>query len=183
MVRAPDSEDIFFAFTAEPDMTPEVFRSYVARYPHLAADLADLYHEFQSADFGQTAEEEVSLTAASGLMDEVQTALSGDRLISLARTLGLPRDFIAGFRDARVRAGTIPLGVLSYLSRAADVRVHHILAYFRHAENSHRALAFKSDSKPRATEIMDYADFVRNLGLTDEEEAKLRELEHSDGSD
>lgn len=183
MVPTPDSEDVFFAFTAEPDMTPEVLRNYVTRYPQLAADLADLYHEFQSVDFGQNAEEEANLTAPPSFMGEVETALSGDRLISLARTLGLPRDFIAGFRDTRVRAGTIPLGVLSYLSRAAGVHVHHILAYFRHAEISDRALAFKSDSKPRATEIMDYADFVRNLGLTDEEESKLRDLEHSDGSE
>ncbi|MBU2607629.1 MAG: hypothetical protein KKC43_17270 [Alphaproteobacteria bacterium] len=186
----PDSrvEDVFFAFTAEPDMAPETLRTYILRYPDLAEALTDLYHEFATVDLDLMVVEtapaaEPAFEQTADHIERIEAALSGDGLRALARALRLPRDFVAGFRDAQVRPGSIPLGVLKRLGDFAGVGVLHMLAYFRHAAGIRRALAFKSDHKPKPSEIMDYSDFVRNLGLTSEEAFALAELEHSDGSD
>ena len=111
MLTDTDREHILSDFAMETDLTPNVLRKYMQRYPSLALDLTDLFHEFTMVDLenvvGSTmGEVELEGDELGEGLAVVQAALSGQALRDLARQLGLPRDFVAGFRDARVRLGS-----------------------------------------------------------------------------
>ena len=127
-----DREDVLSDFAMEPNLTSKVLRSYIQRYPEFAVDLTDLFHELSMVDLADAAG---SILEQEGLDDAmvgegisaVGAALSGSGLRDLARRLELPRDFIAGFRDARVRLGSVPANVLLNLARAMDVKTQYFV--------------------------------------------------------
>ena len=57
------------------------------------------------------------------------SALSGTSLRGLAHRLGLPGDFVAVFRDTRIRFGSVPANILINLSRTIDVKTQYFIAY------------------------------------------------------
>lgn len=188
MMADINPEDIFSDFAMEEALTPEVLNAYITRYPQLAVELTDLFHDLAIADLSAAAElmplelKPTNAFLADGLA-AVSAALSGDGLRSLARELGLPRDFVAGFRDVKVRLGSVPASVLTNLARAIEVRTQYLIAYLQQSNGTPRAVAFKADGKPQASSVMEYDDFVDSLGLTDAEAAALERLAEPHGPD
>ena len=186
MLTDTDREDILSDFAMETDLTPNVLRTYIQRYPSLALDLTDLFHEFTMVDLenvvGSTmGEVELEGDEPGDGIAVVRAALSGQSLRDLARQLGLPRDFFAGFLDARVRLGSVPSSVLLNLARAIDVKTHYFIAYLQQQSGATGAMAFKADSKPQGSSVLAYDDFVESLGLDVNEVAALERLASSDG--
>ena len=181
-----DREDVLSDFALEQDLTSKVLREYIQRYPELAVELTDLFHELSMVDLadavGSHLEQEGFDDAMVGEgVAAVADALSGSGLRDLARRLELPRDFIAGFRDARVRLGSVPANVLLNLARAMDVKIQYFVVYLQRPHGVPGALAFKADSKPQGLSVLEYDDFVESLGLDDNEVAALQRLAGSSG--
>ena len=111
----------------------------------------------------------------------MQSALSGQALQDLARNLKLPRDFVVGFRDARIRLGSVPSNVLLNLARAIDVKIQYLIAYLQQRTGATGAVAYKADAKPQPRTPQEYDEFVESLGLDMDEVAALKRLAGSDG--
>ena len=181
-----DREDVLSDFAMEPNLTPKVLRTYIQRYPELALELTDLFHELSMVDLADAAgsnlgQEEFDDQMVGEGVAAVAAALSGSGLRDLARRLEMPRDFIAGFRDARVRLGSVPANVLLNLARAMDVKIQYFVVYLQRRHRVSGALAFKADAKPQGLSVLEYDDFVASLGLDDNEAAALERLAGSIG--
>lgn len=186
MATDTDREDILSDFAIEPNLTSKVLRAYIERYPELALEITDLFNELSMVDLADAArsnlgQEEFDDAMVGEGVAAVAAALSGTSLRDLARRLELPRDFIAGFRDARVRLGSVPANVLLNLARAMDVKTQYFVVYLQREHGATRALAFKADAKPQELSVLEYADFVESLGLDDNEAAALERLAGSNG--
>ena len=181
-----DKESILADFAMEADLTAKVLRTYIRRYPDLALELTDLFHDLTMADLanleGATLGDKVfeSDKLREGVA-QVQAALSGPGLRDLARKLGLPRDFVAGFRDARVRLGSVPSSVLLNLARTIGARIQYFVAYLQMQTGATAAVAFKADAKPQRPSVLEYDEFIASLDLDDNEVVALRRLEGKNG--
>lgn len=181
-----DMENILSDFATEPVLTPDVLRDYIQRYPHLALELTDLFHDFTLVDLkgvvepGQPETELESVQLTDGVA-AVRAALSGSGLRDLARQLELPRDFVAGFRDATVRLGSVPASILLNLARALDVKTQYFIAYLQRQHGTTSAVAFKADIKPQGQSVMEYDEFIESLNLDKNEVAALKRLAGSNG--
>ena len=181
-----DRENILLDFSIEAALTPDVLRAYIHRYPELALELVDLFHELTMVDLRMMVE---SIPAETDLESEklgegvsaVGAALSGARLRDLARQLELPRDFVACFRDARVRLGSVPANVLLSLASAIDVKVQYFITYLQRQSGATSAVALKADIKPHSQPVLEYHEFIDSLGLDDNEAAALERLTEYNG--
>ena len=183
-----DRENVLTDFAMEGSVTPEVLKTYIQRFPELALELTDLFHEFTMADVANAAgsilgEEHIASKEVSEGLTKVQAALSREGLRDLARRLELPRDFVAGFRDARVRLGSVPSSVVLNLARAIDVKTQYFVAYLQGESGTARAMAFKADLKPQTQAVQEYEQFIESLGLDAKEVAALARLAGSCGRD
>ena len=181
-----DRENILSDFAMEADLTPHVLRAYIQRYPDLALELTDLFHELTMVDLANAAgstmgEEEFEGEELGEGVATVGAALSGPGLRDLACRLELPRDFVAGFRDARVRLGSVPSTVLLNLARAIDVKTQYFIVYLQRQSGATGAVAFKADAKPQGPSVLEYDEFVESLDLDDHEAAALGRLAGSNG--
>ena len=182
MLTDKDREDILADFAMTADLKFDVLRAYIQRYPELALELTDLFHEFTMVDLTNAAESSLGQDEleTEGLQEGIAVvgeALSGPKLRELASRLELPRDFITGFRDAKVRLGSVPSNVLLNLARAIDVKVHYLIGYLQLKSGAAGAVAFKADAKPQgSSSILEYDEFVESLGLDDHEAAALDRL-------
>ena len=181
-----DRDDILADFAMEADLAPSVLKAYIQQYPELALELTDLFHELTMSDLASlvasTAEdvEQESEVLGEGVAT-VQSALSGQALRNLARRLELPRDFVMGFRDARIRVGSVPSSVLLNLARAIDVKIQYLIAYLQQRTSATGAVAYKADAKPQPQTAQEYDEFVEGLVLDMDEVAALKRLAGSDG--
>lgn len=179
-------EDILDEFTMEEPLNHAVLKSYIDRYPSLALELTDLYHELALTD-ARNGIESVQLetkhlaSATAPGRTVVEAALAGDELRSLAQKVGLPRDFFAGFRDRKVRLGSIPEPVVTALARELGVAAHALVDFLRSQPRANTGFAFKADGKPDEVVVLEYDEFLDSLALTDQEEAALDRLCKVDG--
>ena len=181
-----DRENILSDFAMEADLAPNVLRAYIQRYPDLALELTDLFHELTMVDLANAVgltlgEEELEGEKLVEGVAIVRAAISGPGLRDLARRLELPRDFIAGFRDARVRLGSVPSSVLLNLARAIGVKTQYFIAYLQRQYRASGAVAFKADAKPQWPSALEYDEFIESLSLNENEVAALERLVGSIG--
>lgn len=175
-------------FAMEDRIAAETLRTYIEKYPSLALELTDLYHELLLVDLS-TAVGEIQLETKSAVASSQQdvvhvtNALSGKNLRDLAKKLGLPRDYIAGFRDRKFRLGSIPGTLLVNIAQSADISVHKLVLYFQAGAGSASKLAYKADGKPQGSSMIEYDVFVQGLSLNADELEALKRLSVSDGSD
>lgn len=175
-------------FAMEDPIAPETLRSYIERFPSFAVELTDLYHELllmdlSSAVDGIQLETKSMVDPAQQDVAFVSNALSGSNLRSLAEKLGLPRDYIAGFRDRKFRLGSIPGTLLANLAKSASISVHQLITYFQAPKGIGSQMSYKADGKPQGYSEIEYDEFVQGLGLNVKELEALKRLSVSDGSD
>ena len=179
-----DIKNILSDFAMEAALTPNMLRAYIQRYPDFALELTDLFHELTMVDLANTvglnlADENLEDEKLGEGVAKVRAALSGPGLHDLASRLELPRDFVAGFRDARVRLGSVPSSVLLNLARAIDAKIQYFIAYLQSQHGATRAVAFKADAKPQMPSVLGYDEFIESLSLDDNEVAALVRLARS----
>ena len=181
-----DRENILSDFAMELVLTPSLLRAYIQRYPDLALELTDLFHELTMVDLANAVgstlgEEELEDKKLGEGVHRVRAALSGQGLRDLARRLELPRDFVSGFRDARVRLGSVPSSVLFNLARAIDVKTQYFIVYLQGQSGATGALAFKANAKPQGPSVLEYDEFIESLDLDDNGVVALERLAGPDG--
>lgn len=183
-----EQDNILDDFAMEASIGPETLRSYVEKYPTLALELTDLYHELLMIDLSAAAdglqlETKSAVETAQQNLAVVTTALSGANLRDLAQNLGLPRDFVAGFRDRKIRLGSIPGTMLKNLALSASVSIHQLISHLQDTAGPTSQMAHKADGKPQGSAPVEYDIFVEGLGLNDSELEALNRLSVSNGSD
>jgi len=188
MLTDIEQDNILDDFAIEAPFGPETLRRYVQKYPTLALELTDLYHELLMVDLsmatdGLQLEAESAVETSHQNLVDVTVALSGTNLRNLAKNLGLPRDFIAGFRDRKIRFGSVPGTLLTNLAQSASVSLHQLVGYLMGNAGPTSQMAHKADEKPRNSAAVEFDVFVEGLGLNENELEALNRLSVSDGSD
>ena len=188
MSTKTDKDDILDDFATEPSLGPETLQNYVQRFPSLAVELTDLYHELRLVDLSVAVDRmplETKLADESSQQSTtvVMNALSGTNLRGLAQSLGLPRDFVAGFRDRKIRLGSIPGAVVGNLARTARVSIHQLIDHLQNTAGPAPQMAYKADAKPQGSAAVEFDDFVAGLDLDESEMEALNKLCASNGSD
>lgn len=188
MPHEPSEDDVLNAFAMEEEASSDVLKRYIALYPAHAVALIDLFHDLQLSDLEQLDVGRTELEAQGGMLetksasleaksiDPAAEALSGGRLKAVARDLGLPRTFISGFRDGRVRFGTIPGAFLVNLAEALRVRVDQLADHLMAPQSTATRLAFKADGIPGAMPQASFEDYVNAALLTPEQLETVRAL-------
>ncbi len=170
----------------ESTQSPATLRDYIEQYPQHARALLDFFHDLELSELTEDLSE--GDATHSLLLDGAQAssavaeALAGDRLRTLARDHGMPRDFFIGFRDARVRLGSVPAALVSVLSEIIGVRIREFAVHLQSPERE-MATAFRSEQKPEAPTLLEYDAFVSALELTEAEATQLQKLVTGRGSD
>lgn len=183
-----ERDDILDDFAMEEALGPKTLRNYVEKHPTLAVELTDLYHELLMVDLsaaadGMQLETKPAVETSQQNLAVVATALSGENLRDLARNLGLPRDFVAGFRDRKIRVGSIPGTILANFALSASVNIHQLINHLQDTAGPTPQMAHKADGKPQGSASVEYDVFVEGLGLDDSELEALNRLSVSDVSD
>jgi len=178
-------EGVLHDFTIEPEMSHAVLRTYLSKYPELADDLLELFHELTLSDMEAV---EASLPLETKAMNatvlrvqKVEQALYGAGVRDLSKELGLPRGFLMGLQASIVHIGSMPIVLLNMLAQKLDVRLQDIISGMQRGDQ--QAVAMKSDTKPGAQPAIDFDDFVDQAGLNEEEQHALQKLLAGDGSD
>jgi len=175
-------------FAMEQGLGPELLGTYIEQHPSLVVELVDLYHELLLVDLSSEVEGG-QLETKSVIQDSMQettdvaSVLSGNQLRDLAKNLALPRDFIAGFRDRKIRPGSIPGVVLVAVARSADIFVHQLVRHLQGPNNLGPQMAYKAVGKPVPSPQVDYHTFIDGLGLNPAETEALNRITLTDGSD
>lgn len=186
MSDQPSADEVIEEFCMEPTQSPAALRHYIEQYPQHARALLDFFHDLELSELTEDTSE--ASDTHSLLLDGPQAsaavaeALSGDRLRTLASDQGLPRDFFIGFRDARVRLGSVPAALVSVLSEIIGVRLRDFAVHLQSPERE-MATAFRSEQKPKAPMLLEYDAFVSALELTQSEATQLHKLVTERGSD
>lgn len=188
MSAKTDKDDILDDFATEPSLGPETLQNYVQRFPSLALELIDLYHELRLVDLSVAVDRMPLETKSADESSQqsttvVMNALSGTNLRGLAKSLGLPRDFIAGFRDRKIRLGSIPGAVVGNLARTTRVSIHQLIDHLQNTAGPAPQMAYKADAKPQGSAAVEFDDFVAGLDLDESEMEALNKLTASNGSD
>jgi hypothetical protein len=188
MLTDLEQDNILDDFAIETPFGPETLLRYIQEYPTLALELTDLYHELLMVDLsaatdGLQLEAKPTVETSQQNLADVTAALSGTNLRNLAKTLGLPRDFIAGFRDRKIRFGSVPGALLTNLAHSASVSLHQLVGYLMGNAGPTPQMAYKADEKPRKSAAVEFDIFVEGLGLNENELEALNRLSVSDGSD
>ena len=183
-----NQDNILDDFAMESPLGPETLRSYIKKHPKLALELTDLYHELLMVDLSAAADviqlNTKSMVETSQQSEEsVASALSGANLRKLAQELSLPRDYIAGFRDRKIRLGSIPGALLINLARSAGANIHQMIKYFQDTKGPTPQMAHKADGKPQGSATVEYNNFVKGLDLNESELEALTRLSVSDVQD
>ena len=181
-----NNEEILDEFTMEESLNHMVLKNYIDKYPSLALELVDLYHELMLTDArvaAESIEPQTKQMVSPKIFENtnVEAALTGDELRSLAKKVGLPRDFFAGFRDRKIRFGSIPEPIVTGLANQLGVAIHALIEFLRSPPRSGSGFAFKAEGKPNESAVIDYDEFLDSLALTDQEKSALERLCHIHG--
>ncbi|MEM7432632.1 MAG: hypothetical protein AAF351_11955 [Pseudomonadota bacterium] len=186
MTEQPSADAVIEAFCMEPTQSTAELRQYIEKYPQYAEDLLDVFHDLELSKLSVNRADSDAVQAPLLDVHQASTfvaeALSGDRLRTLASNQGLPRDFFVGFRDARIRLGSVPAALVSVLSDVMGVRLRDFVVHLQSPEKE-MVTAFRSEQKPEAPRLLEYDAFVSALELTQAEATRLQELVSGRGSD
>lgn len=188
MTTKSNLDNVLDDFAMETRVSPETLLSYINKYPSFTLELTDLYHELLMVDVsaaadGMQLETKSTVDISQQYKATAATALSGKNLRYLTQNLGLPRDFIAGFRDRKIRLGSVPGTLLTNLARSASVSSHQLVNYLQDTTAPTQQMAHKADEKPQSSAAVEYNDFVAGLGLDESELEALNRLSKSNGPD
>lgn len=180
-----DREEVLSDFAMEPELTHDVLKSYLMRYPAFADDLLDLFNELTLSDLEAVEAslpiETKAMNAEALRVQHVQESLFGSGVKKLARELSLPRSFLMGLNTNVVHLGSVPIEFLKNIAAKLDVRLQDLISGMQQGDG--QAVAMKSDTKPGTETPIEFRDYVGQAGLAAEEQRALQKLLASDGSD
>ena len=177
-------DDVLSDFTVEDELSPATLKAYLRRYPEYAQDLLALFNELSMSDL-EAAEASLPLETKAMISEalrvqHVRQSLFGNGVKEFARDLGLPRAFFTGLNASVVHLASMPTGLLKALARTLNVNIQDVISGMQQGDG--QAVAMKSDAKPSAGAPIEFADYVDDADLTEEEQRTLQALLADDGS-
>ena len=178
-------DDVLSDFTVEEELSPSVLKAYLQRYPEYAQDLLALFNELSMTDLEATEAslplETKAMNAETLRVQHVRQSLFGSGVKEFARELGLPRAFFTGLNAGVVHLAAMPTGLLKTLARKLDVHIQDVISGMQQGDG--QPVSMKSDVKPGGEAPIEFADYVAQANLSEEEQRALQALLAGDGSD
>lgn len=192
MTSEKSAEDVFFAFSIEPQHDKQTLERYLKSYPQFADELVDLSHELRiAASFGPGGvplEDEASVqaawrqysaivppSAATSPAEVMFDRFKGKAFITLAESLKVPRSVLVALRDRLIIPSSIPQGFVRRLARTADVSAETVRQYLSLPPVTSAAMSFKADQKPAAQSQVKFETLLNQSNLTEEQVATLQQ--------
>lgn len=182
-------EAVLLAFSVEPDQSPATLQRYLARYPHLTADLLDLSMDLRLSDLDDpetdsdlaTPELDRSWVAfreklaegAAKLSDEEAQAIHSSFTTPAMRQIGLPLSALQAIRGGGVLAQGFPTRWLAKIASVAGVAAESVRLYLDRPSQLSPSVSYKSVDKPAAREKVSFNELIESTNLTEDGKAEI----------
>jgi len=180
--QKPTREEILDAFSMEAEHGRLTLERYLGAYPEFATDLVDLSRELARSelnDDGPLSPRDEALIEAAWRGHQAALGRTGrltaapvETLRDVARTLGVPRQVIAAFREGKIIVSTVPRSFLTKLAATLDATVDQLLQEIDDAALS-GARSYKADQKPQANEAASFEQILIDAGVDETRRAEL----------
>lgn len=185
-------EDVLLSFAAEPAHGQATLLDYFRRYPQYSAALAELAVELMIAPgredaVGPTDDAAVDRawhafklhaapleTKSLGTAGSLLAALPPGQFRAVATRLGANTLLLAQLRDRVIDVATIPRGFLKKLAGALSATVDALMADLARPPIVAATERFKAEHKPEAGKRISFDMALKNSGLDEAQQAKLR---------
>lgn len=182
MTRRPSLDDVFSAFSVEPDNGRETLERYLRQYPEYALQLVDLSQELSRTlsedDELSPADREVIAAAWAAFSTtppapDVFEGLGPADMSRIAKALALPRQVMTAIRERRITFSTFPRRFLRRLADELSRSFEEVCATLS-LPKSVAARSFKSNDKPASsTQTVPFETILRQAGVQDAQLADL----------
>lgn len=178
------SEDVLYAFAAEPQHDRSTLERYLRKYPQYALELAQLSHEFsrEMEERRALTKEDASAideawrqysSSTAGSVAKIFENLSVPQLRDLSKYLDVPRQILTAFRERKVIVSSIPQGFLGRLAERLNASVEEIkLALIATSDISY-VRSHKADEKPVAVGPTTFEQLLIDAQVPPEKREKL----------
>jgi len=182
-------EEVIDAFLLEDSTDSRTLAVYLERHPKHAEALLDLAHEIAFSEVSQSAppapdEDQLIAKGWATIQASAKKAVTiadwtAAVLGKMQGTVGAPMPIFMNLRDRRFELETLPSKLLNTLATCLETTRGAIEDYLQQPGGLAKGAAYKSIKAPQvADEKLDYAAFLRDLGLSEDEQRRLL-----DGSD
>ncbi|QTC87477.1 hypothetical protein [Brevundimonas pondensis] len=185
MTRPALSEDqVIEAFLLEDATDSRTLSLYLERYPDHAEALLDLAHDIAFTEVSRHAlpssdEDDLIAMGWATIQSAERTAVTaadwtGAMMGKVQAAVGAPMPVVMNLRDRRFKRDSLPPHLLDVLSQCLERTKEAVAEYLEQPAGLAKAAAYKASQAPQvAAEKLDYADFLRDLGLPEEERRRL----------
>jgi len=181
--QQPQCEEVLSAFAVEPKHDSDTLQRYLKDYPHYAVEIASLSHELsrksEKTAFSEKDKNAIEAAwkrhavAISTCPADVFASIPVPRLREVARTLEIPLQVIAGFKEHKVIPSTIPRRFLARLSAAINRTAEEVTAALAFSDDPISTRSHKSDEKPKTVPSVSFERLLIEAEVPPDKRAEL----------
>jgi hypothetical protein len=191
-------QDVLFAFSEEENHDSATLDIYLKQYPEYREVLVALSVELLVSPVDEAAQEAdvVSKESIESAWSKFQSLLSPSdpistrssnvenplvkldqkSFISLAKSLGVSRAFLARLRDGTIVMATIPTKFIDSVSGALEVGSDTLRSALQAPPTISTQARFKSDRKPTAEAQMTFDEAIESSGLSEVQKEQMKAM-------
>lgn len=191
-------QDVLFAFSEEENRDAATLEIYLKQYPEYREALVALSIELLVSPVDETVQEAnvVSEESTGNAWSKFQSLLSPSdpvstrsssvenplakldqkSFISLAKSLGVSRAFLARLRDGTIVMATIPAKFIDSVSGALEIGEDTLRSALQAPPTISTQARFKSDNKPTAEAQITFDEAIESSGLSEDQKEQMKAM-------
>ena len=191
-------QDVLFSFSEEENRDAATLEIYLKQYPEYREALVALSVELLVSPVDETVQEAnvVLEESTENVWSKFQSLLSPSdpvsirsssvenplakldqkSFISLAKSLGVSRAFLARLRDGTIVMATIPAKFIDSVSGALEIGADTLRSALQAPPTISTQARFKSDNKPTAEAQITFDEAIESSGLSEDQKEQMKAM-------
>ena len=191
-------QDVLFSFSEEENRDAATLEIYLKQYPEYREALVALSVELLVSPVDETVQEAnvVSEESIGNVWSKFQSLLNPSdpvsirsssvenplakldqkSFISLAKSLGVSRAFLARLRDGTIVMATIPAKFIDSVSGALEIGADTLRSALQAPPTISTQARFKSDNKPTAEAQITFDEAIESSGLSEDQKEQMKAM-------
>ena len=191
-------QDVLFSFSEEENRDAATLEIYLKQYPEYREALVALSVELMVSPVDETVQEAnvVSEESIGNVWSKFQSLLNPSdpvsirsssvenplakldqkSFISLAKSLGVSRAFLARLRDGTIVMATIPAKFIDSVSGALEIGADTLRSALQAPPTISTQARFKSDNKPTAEAQITFDEAIESSGLSEDQKEQMKAM-------
>ena len=191
-------QDVLFSFSEEENRDAATLEIYLKQYPEYREALVALSVELMVSPVDETVQEAnvVSEESIGNVWSKFQSLLNPSdpvsirsssvenplakldqkSFISLAKSLGVSRAFLARLRDGTIVMATIPAKFIDSVSGALEIGADSLRSALQAPPTISTQARFKSDNKPTAEAQITFDEAIESSGLSEDQKEQMKAM-------